>query len=448
MRYRYPAFVGAGIAASALAALLGYVQKLPCSSGGAWNSFTGQFRDACYTDIYPLYYTEQLSAGKVPYYGHPVEYPVLMGWMMEAAAWLVRSVADPYARGKDFYYVTVLMLAVCLLAGVLATAGTAHREWGWAGWKTALLMALSPGLILAAYINWDLFAMALTAGGMAAWAARRPWLAGALLGLAVATKFYPLLFFGALFLLCLRAGKLREFGKALAGGLVAWLVINLPVALTATSGWARFYAFSRSRGADWGSVWFLFEHYNLPVIGNSSLGELNLVSSGAFAVACVLIAVLALAAPRRPRLPELCFLVLASFLILNKVWSPQYVIWLVPFAVLARPRIWAYALWQVAEVAYFLGIWFYFVNLYTTPGQGGYDGITVGWYFVILAARLLTVALLGATMVVDMLQPERDRVRASGLNDDPAGGVLDGAPDRLVIAWRRASRQPAEAAAG
>ena len=304
----------------------------------------------------------------MPYYGHPVEYPVLMGWMMEAAAWAVHSVADAYARGKDFYDVTVLMLAVCLVVGVLATAATAHREGDGAGWKAALMVALSPALILAAYINWDLFAMALTACGLAAWAARRPWLAGALLGLAVATKFYPLMFFGALFLLCLRAGKLREFGKALAGGLIAWLAINLPVALTATSGWAEFYAFSRSRGADWGSVWYLFEHYNLPVIGNSSLGELNLISSGAFVVACVLIAVLALAAPRRPRLPQLCFLLLASFLILNKVWSPQYVIWLVPLAVLARPRVWPYVLWQLAEVAYFLGIWGYFTYLYQPPG--------------------------------------------------------------------------------
>jgi len=73
---RYPAFIGAGVAASALAALLGYAQKLPCSSGGAWNSFTSQFRQACYTDIYPLYYNEGLSSGQVPYTGHPVEYPV------------------------------------------------------------------------------------------------------------------------------------------------------------------------------------------------------------------------------------------------------------------------------------------------------------------------------------------------------------------------------------
>jgi uncharacterized membrane protein len=442
VRYRYPAYVGAGVAASVLAAVLGYAQKLPCSSGGAWNSFTGQFRDACYTDIYPLYYDEGLAAGKVPYYGHPVEYPVLIGAMMQVGAWLVHSVSDPYTRGKDFYYVTVVMLAVCLLVGVLATAATADREGGGAGWKAALLVALSPALILAAFINWDLFAMALAAGGLAAWAAQRHYLAGTLLGLAVATKFYPLLFFGALLLVCLRAGRMREFWQAFGAGLAAWLVVNLPVAIPATAGWAHFYALSRGRGADWGSVWYLFEHYNVPVLGDSAQGTLNLMSSGAFALAAVGIAVLALAAPRRPRLPQLCFLLLAAFLILNKVWSPQYVIWLVPLAVLARPRIWPYVLWQLAEVAYFFGIWGYFVNLYQAPA-----GVTAGWYFVILAARLGSVGLLAVTMVADILHPERDRVRASGLNDDPAGGVLDGAPDRLVIVWGRDAREPAEAAA-
>jgi uncharacterized membrane protein len=428
-----------------LAALLGYAQKLPCSSGGAWNSFTGQFHDACYTDIYPLYYNEGLSAHQVPYFGHPVEYPVLIGAMMQAAAWVVQSVSDPYSRGRDFYYVTIALLAICLIGGVLATAATADREGDGAGWKAALLVALSPALILAAFINWDLFAMALAAGGLAAWAAKRQYLAGILLGLGVATKFYPLLFFGALLLLCLRAGRMREFWQTFGAGLAAWLVVNLPVAIGATSGWGRFYAFSRDRGADWGSAWYLFEHYNVPVLGDSSQSALNYMSSGAFALACVGIAALALAAPRRPRLSQLCFLLLAAFLILNKVWSPQYVIWLVPLAVLTRPRYWWwYAIWQLAEIAYFFGIWGYFVNLYQAPA-----GVTANWYFVILAARLLSVAVLAGTMVADMLHPERDRVRASGLNDDPAGGVLDGAPDRLVIVWGRDNRdspQPAEAA--
>ena len=292
-----------------------------------------------------------------------------------------------------------MLLAVCLLGRALATAFTASREGGEAGWKAALLTALSPGLVLAAFVNWDLFAMALAAGGMAAWATRGPSLSGVLLGLAVATEFYPLLLLGALFILCLRAGKLREFGRTSPGALAAWLVVNLPVALTATSGWAEFYAFSRSRGADWGSVWFLFEHYNVPFLGDPVLGRLNLMSTVAFVIAALAIAVLALAAPRRPRLPQLCFLVLAAFLILNKVWSPQYVIWLVPLAVLSRPRTWCYVLWQLAEVAYFLGISSYFVFLYRSPGDGGYAGISTNWYFVILAVRLLSVAVLWSSTV-------------------------------------------------
>ncbi len=455
MRYQIPGYATTGILASALAAVLGYWQKTPCSSGGAWNSFPGQFRDACYTDIYPLYYDEGLSSGRVPYFGHipagqhPVEYPVLTGALMQVASWAVHSVTDIAARGRDFYYVTILLLALCLIVGVLATASAASREGGEAGRNAALLVAFSPGLILAAYINWDLLAMALTASGLAAWAARREALAGALLGLAVAAKFYPLLIIAALVLVCVRAGKLRELGRALAGGVIAWLAVNLPVALTANAGWAYFYAFSRSRGADWGSIWYLFEHYNVPVLGDSSVGRLNLMSSALFAVAFVAIAVMALAAPRRPRLPQLAFLILAAFLALNKVWSPQYVIWLVPLAVLARPRTWPYVAWQLAEVAYFFGIWGYFVWMYRSEGTSGYAGISAGWYFAILAARLLAVGLLAATVVQDIYRPERDRVRASGVNDDPVGGVLDGAPDRLVIVWqRRGERDAAGAVSG
>jgi hypothetical protein len=442
--------VGVGVGASVVSALLGYAQKLPCSSGGAWNSFTGQFADACYTDIYPLYYVEGLNSGQVPYADHPVEYPVLIGGMMQLAASLVHSVTNPTTRGKDFYYVTVVLLSLCLVAGVLATAVAAGRNgdrWGPldAGQRAALMVALSPALILTAFINWDLLAMALTAGGVAAWAARREVLAGVLLGLGVAAKFYPLIVFGALLLLCLRAGRLREFGKAFGAGVFAWLAVNLPVAIVAPDGWGHFFAFSQSRGADWGAVWYMFEYFSIPGLGNSSTHALNLMSSACFAAAALVIAVLALAAPRRPRLPQLCFLLLAAFLMLNKVWSPQYVIWLVPFAVLARPRFWAYVVWQVTEVGYFFAIWGYFVYLYTPQGQPGSSGLSPGWYFAALIARFLAVALLAGIVVLDILHPERDRVRAAGLHDDPAGGVLDGAPDRWVL--RLPHREPIAALA-
>src|SRR5260370_31058411 len=113
----------------------------------------------------------------------------------------------------------------------------------------------------------------------------------------------------------------------------------------------------------------------------------------------------ALAAPRRPRLPQLCFLFLAAFLMTNKVWSPQYVIWLVPLAVLARPRLWPYLLWQLAEGGYYLGIWAYLIFQYRIDGHPvtGYQGISTGWCFALLPARFLHRGPLAAYLVRDLL---------------------------------------------
>jgi uncharacterized membrane protein len=424
------------VCASLAGSALGMLNKAACRSGD-WNVFLKQFQAHCYTDIYPLYFGEHLSSGEVPYTGHPVEYPVLIGGAMQAVAWLVRPLTDPYLRGREFFDVTVLLLALCALAATLATAYVAGRSRRW----TALGVALAPGLILASFINWDLMAVALTAIAMAAWAARRHILSGVLLGLAVATKFYPVVFLGPLLLLCLRAGRLRAFWVTAGSAAAAWLVVNLPVAVAAPDGWLRFYRLSATRLADWGSIWYFFETEHWPFVGALGRGELNALSAGLFAGACLLIGLLILAAPRRPRVPQVFFLVLAAFVLTNKVWSPQYVVWLVPLVVLARPRLWSYAVWQAAEVAYFFAIWAYLITASVAAPLAGPDGgISATVYFAALLGRFLAVVLLCALIIRDIVRPGSDVVRAGpsagtpgGGEDDPAGGVLSGAPDRWVL---------------
>ena len=425
--------VTALVAAALTGSALGLLSKAACRAG-AWNIGIEQYQAHCYTDIYPLYFTEGLSAGKVPYLGHPVEYPVLIGAAMQAAAWVVSPISNALIRGREFFDVTVVLLTLFAVAAVLATAYLAGPARRW----TALLVALSPAVILAAFINWDLIAMSLATLGLAAWAGRRGVLAGILIGLAVATKFYPVFLLGPLFLLCLRAGRLRAFWVTAGSAAGAWLAVNLPVAIAAPGGWSTFYRFNASRGADWGSIWYFFEAEHWPVVGSLPLSTLNAVSLLLFGVACVLIGALALSASRRPRLPQLCFLVIAAFLLFNKVWSPQYVIWLAPLAVLARPRLGAYALWQVAEIGYFLGIWAYLITIVAGPHAPG--GIGTGLYFTALLARFGTVALLSGLVVRDILRPQADVVRRDG-DDDPAGGVLSGAPDRFVLRIRLGLRQ-------
>src|SRR5262249_58437569 len=99
--------------------------------------------------------------------------------------------------------------------------------------------------------------------------------AGGLLGLAVATKSYPLVCFGPLLLLCLRAGRLRAFTVTAVSAAVAWLAVNLPVAIIAPTGWERFYQLSATRTADWGSIWYYFETAHWPFVGPLRIGTRN-----------------------------------------------------------------------------------------------------------------------------------------------------------------------------
>ncbi|MWK35280.1 DUF2029 domain-containing protein [Actinomadura sp. J1-007] len=439
---------------TALVCLLGWLQKRPCSTAGF--DFVKTTTNGCYTDIYPLYFVRGLNDGRIPYFDsftgsdlHYVEYPVLSGGFMQLAAVLVRPFGVD-ERGMAFYNVTVLLLALLAIVAVLATAYAAGRR----SLRAGLMVALSPALLLTAYINWDLLAVALSALALAAWTARRPALAGGLLGLAIAAKFYPLLFLGPLVLLCVRAGQWRAMGRMLAGTAVAWLAVNLPVMVFAWDGWLEFYTFSQHRGIDWGSVFFFLKDHGLS--GLDDTGRVNLLGTGTFLVLALGIAVLTLAAPRRPRLPQLMFLVLVAFMLPNKVWSPQYVLWLLPLVALARPKVPAFLVWQAGEILYFFGIWWYLLAVSTQPGGGAdlsdtissvlrfdapSEGITSGVYHLALFARFFTVLALAILVVWEILRPSADRVRTDG-DDDPAGGVLDGADDAVSLTRWRHSRTP------
>jgi uncharacterized membrane protein len=128
------------------------------------------------------------------------------------------------------------------------------------------------------------------------------------------------------------------------------------------------------------------------------------------------------------------FLLVAAFLLLNKVWSPQYSLWLVPLAVLARPRWRSLLLWQAIDAL----VWPMTMLYYLGTNNKGID---VQWFFFSVVLRDLAVVVLMGLVVRDILRPDGDIVRTSWPGvDDPAGGVLDGAPDRWVL---RRSRRPA-----
>ena len=418
---------------------LAWMKQAPCAPGD-WSGSL-QYTHFCYSDAVPLFGGYGLGEGALPYLDARVEYPVLTGGLMALGAAGARVYAEASAgvglladvpTVQAFTVLTCLLLSVCALLLVRAVLGlTGRRPWD------AAMIGLSPLLLVHAFTNWDLLAVALATFAMLAWARSRPLLAGVLLGLGIAAKFYPLLLLGVLFVLCLRAGRLRDWGTTVAAAVVAWSAVNVPVALLAPDNWAWFFVFSRQRPANPESVWNMLLHATSsrvldgPLAAGESPVVLNAVVTVLLLALAAGVAWLALAAPVRPRVAQLAFLLVAGFLLLNKVWSPQFSLWLLPLAVLARPRWRSLLLWQVSEVL----VWV--VTLLHYLGTDN-RGIEVEWFFFGVLLRDVAVVVLMALVVRDVLRPDGDVVRTSWPGvDDPAGGPLDHARDRVVLrGWR------------
>jgi len=423
------------IGLSVLGVLLGLRQKLPCNNGHPKPDVG--WTHVCYSDVLALYGGRGLGNGSWPYVQNTtVEYPVLIGLSMALIglpihALAVRGSLDGIAHALGFATVdqgVIFFWETAVVHGLLVVGTTAmllrlRRDRP----GDVLLWAVGPSVLLAFTVNWDMLAVAPAIGALLAWSRGRVVLAGVLIGVGTAAKLFPVLFLLPLVVLCLRhrtvAARLVA-ARLVGAAAVTWLVLNLPVALANRAGWWTPYRFSTERWIDWGTLYYLTDHLTPPLgwhdavwpfIG--SVPHLNRTSLVVFLLACAGITALILLAPRPPRVAAMAFLVVAAFLLTNKVWSQQFVLWLVPLAVLARPRRTGLAVWQAVEVAYL----FAFLRV-VIAGKDDYVLVQTA------LARYLAIAVLAALVVAEALRPERDPVRGADLADPDAGPLAPWPP--------------------
>ncbi|GAA1140878.1 glycosyltransferase family 87 protein [Nesterenkonia lutea] len=403
-----------------LAILLSALTSQYCRING-WGGVE-VFHAGCYSDISALY--SQRGLAEEPF--SPLiapgyfEYPVLTSVVAALAAALTQFLLGLellegilWEEGRasllywDLSFAAAALVWLVLVLTVMKAAGA--RPWD------AAIVAASPAIIFGIGINWDIWAVAALALAVLAFQRGAHLSAGLMIGVGVSFKLFPLFMLGAVLVLVLRRDSglsMAVFLRTLLGALASWLVLNVPAMILSFSSWAQFFELSAERGAGYSSPWHIWQVIAERSGGTGLAAEtISVWSFVLFAASCAGILVLGLLAPKPPRMVQLLFLIVAAFLLVNKVYSPQFMIWLVPLIALAAPRIRDALIWQGFEVLHFWAVWMYLASLAGEQDpQHSFDSVL---YVAAVLGHIGATGYLMVQVVLDILHPARDPVRRS-----------------------------------
>lgn len=275
------------------------------------------------SDVPHLFGLRGIRPWAPPYFTRVVEYPVIIGFAM----YLMSFVGG---GPLGFFLIGALIsggLAVVVARTLVRRGSPFPLRW----------MAGLP-VLLFVFHNWDLLAIAPAILGLVLYERDRDAAAGALLGLGAAAKLFPAAFLLPLAAVRVAQGRPRAAVQLLASAAVVMLAINLPVLLAAPGHWWWTFAFQSSRPATWGSLWFYI--VRLPGLhAFAAPSAANVLSIATLAVGIAFVT--RMAVRRNLGAFEIGAAATAVFLLSNKVYSPVYDLWLVPFfAALPIARKW------------------------------------------------------------------------------------------------------------
>jgi hypothetical protein len=366
-------------------------------------------RNACYSDIAALWGARDLDTHLAPYSGGydqvtqqlvpgTLEYPTLSGLVI----WITASASSSEVA---FLLISAAILGTsAILVTLLLRRISTARSWVWAA---------APAVILYTVYNWDVLPVLVSVGAFVL-VLRPPggkltrWHligAGTLLGIGGALKLYPLLFVVPLVLWVLFDASLAPATRRWRQSTSAWvfgaasaviLVTNIPFMLHNFSGWAAAFQFQFARAIDATTLslwWVTFTPFT--DIGVPEVQRLMMTAS----TASTGVAILGLLAygwftgKRRGTVNwiGLAAALLCVYLIFNKVNSPQYVLWLIPFFVILRVRSLYVVAYFVADLATFFGWYLWNTSIGSTAEV---------WHIILIVGVSIRLALLAVFVIM------------------------------------------------
>jgi uncharacterized membrane protein len=402
----------------------------------------GLFRAARFRDVHVYQgYAEKLLHGALPYQDVFVEYP--------PGAFAV--FLPPTAFGASHYNAAFKsLMALCgvatilLVALVLAELGATRRRV----LVSVGLLALAPVALGPISLNtYDAWPALLTVLALYLLLRERDLFAAAVLGLAVSAKVYPLVLVPLAGIYVWRRAGPRRAGLALAVLVAVVLVVVLPFAAYDAHGVASSFRSQAERGLQieslGASLLLVADRlglYHAHVVETTGIAGRNLSGSLPDGVATATLVLEALAVVAvwplyarardlRGRLPLAFAAAVAGFLAFTKVFSPQYLVWLVPLVVAAGEPV---ALVLTAVSLVLAQVWFFHYHAL----------FRLAWPTWLLVVRDLLVVAVFAVLTYELArgQPVRRKIRMPSRSNTRRHSGLRRSDDSWTAVGRGASR--------
>lgn len=252
----------------------------------------------------------------IPYLDVKIEYPVLTGLFIGLMGKLGTSQGG-------YYFLSCLFL---IGAAVFATY-ILYKLIG--GWRPELwrYFIFAPSMFFFSVYNWDIFAVLFSLIAFYFVKKDRDLLGSFFIALGFCAKFFPALF---LIPLLIKSENWSERIKVIGVFAGTALIINLPFMMANFGNWSYFYSLNQLRASNVDSIWTVLRFIFSPLL--ESVGVVNFISLILF----IFVFIWAMRRQLKDDFLKSCFLAVLIFLIFNKVFSPQYILWLLPFFVIFK----------------------------------------------------------------------------------------------------------------
>jgi len=353
---------------------------------------------ACYTDIPALFSERSLDTNTFPYLSptNSIEYPPVIG----LGNWLISFITPSENSFRTFFDINALIIIVLFFISAIIVRKISPTY--------QYIFPLAPAVIASLFINWDMWAVVSTLLAIYYFDKKKYEVSGIWLGVSIATKFFPIVLLLPVAIIFYRSSQIQLFYRYLFTTALFWSAINIPIALIHFDGWWRFFKLNLERGADFGSIWFALSllDINVPYLDliypliSINVPYLDLIypliSIGFF----IGLAFYLLKLAKLPNLAAVALFALVIFTTVSKVYSPQYILWLTPLAVIAlqnRKQLPVFWFWQATEITYHLAIWQYLALF-----SDAQFGLPAGGYALATLLRVVGVCTFTYILMRDL----------------------------------------------